>query len=312
MTYALVFPGQGSQYVGMGLALAKQFREAEAVFKEADEALGRSLSGLIANGPKEELTLTWNTQPAILTASIACYKALCTRTSLRPMAMAGHSLGEYSALVASGAMEFSDAVRAVERRGKFMQEAVPVGEGAMYAVLGLDTARVAEILKEFNAGGRAAELANDNCPGQIVISGHSDTLEKAAVALKEAGAKRAVKLEVSAPFHSSLMAPAAEKLAEVLAGIKFKTPICPVVANVDARENCDSARIPDLLRRQVASPVLWQGCVKTLSSMGAGLFVEVGPGKVLSGLIKRIEESAAVMNVEDEESLAKTSEAINS
>ncbi|TAL17230.1 [acyl-carrier-protein] S-malonyltransferase [bacterium] len=303
MTYALVFPGQGSQYAGMGLELAKQYREAQAVFKEADAALGRPLSSLIENGPREELALTWNTQPAILTASVAVFRALSSRVSLRPIAMAGHSLGEYSALVASGAMEFSDAVRIVEKRGQFMQEAVPVGEGAMYAVLGLDTARVEAICAEHSTGGKLAAVANDNCPGQVVISGHADTLLKVAEALKSAGAKRAVKLEVSAPFHCSLMNPAAEKLAGELAKVKFSTPIFPVVANADAKRNTDSARIPELLRKQVFSPVLWQGCVKALSEMGADTFIEVGPGKVLSGLIKRIEEKAAVLNVENAETL---------
>jgi [acyl-carrier-protein] S-malonyltransferase len=287
----------------MGLELAKQYREAQAVFKEADAALGRPLSSLIENGPREELALTWNTQPAILTASVAVFRALSSRAQLRPIAMAGHSLGEYSALVASGAMEFSDAVRIVEKRGQFMQEAVPVGEGAMYAVLGLDTAKVEEVCAEYSKGGKLAAVANDNCPGQVVISGHADVLLKVAEALKAAGAKRAVKLEVSAPFHCSLMNPAAERLAGELAKIRFSTPIFPVIANADARRNTDSARIPELLRRQVFSPVLWQGCVKALAEMGAETFIEVGPGKVLGGLIKRIEEKAQVLNVENAETL---------
>ncbi|PLX44413.1 MAG: [acyl-carrier-protein] S-malonyltransferase [Deltaproteobacteria bacterium] len=308
MKYALVFPGQGSQYVGMGLELAKEYGEARAVFAEADDALGRSITDLIKEGPQEELTLTWNTQPAILTASIAAYRALSPRVDLDVVGMAGHSLGEYSALVAAGAMEFADAVRTVEKRGRFMQEAVPVGEGAMYAILGLEIGKISELCNEASTQSSLVQIANDNCAGQTVISGHADAAARAAEAAKAAGAKRAVKLEVSAPFHSSLMAPAAQKLSEVLAGINFKTPTVPVAANVDGLMNSDPGKISGLLTDQVSGGVKWQDCVRALAGLGAMTFVEIGPGKVLSGMLRRIERDLIAANFEKPEDLVKLTE----
>jgi [acyl-carrier-protein] S-malonyltransferase len=299
MGCAFVFPGQGSQYVGMGRALARVSPAAARVFEEADAALGRGLGKLIEEGPEEELRLTWNTQPAILTASVACFRALREKSGVRPVAVGGHSLGEYSALVAAGAMDFADAVRAVEKRGRYMQEAVPVGLGAMYAVLGLDAGPLGEICGRASTSDEIVRVANDNCPGQIVISGHTTAVERAAKLALEAGAKRAVPLAVSAPFHCELMAPAAERLAGDLAGIVFRAPSAPVAANAEGKLNGDPARIPDLLRRQVCLPVLWQDCVKAMRAAGADIFVEIGPGKVLSGLVKRIDKGVATINIED-------------
>lgn len=303
MRYGFVFPGQGSQYVGMGLELAAAYPEASRIVRRADEVLARPLSALLKDGPEEELRLTWNTQPAILTVSIACLAALKARVDLSPMAVAGHSLGEYSALVAAGAMTFEDAVATVEKRGRYMQEAVPVGMGAMYAILGLETDKVAEICDKFSTGGKVVALANDNSPGQLVISGHADAAALAAEAAKAAGAKRAVPLPVSAPFHCPLMAPAAEKLAADLASVKFSAPSVPVVANVDAAPNTDPSRIAGLLATQVASQVRWTESVRALKTMGVDTLVEIGPGKVLCGLIKRIEADLNTANVENVASL---------
>lgn len=303
MRYGFVFPGQGSQYVGMGLELAAAYPEAASVIRRADEVLARPLSALLKDGPEEELRLTWNTQPAILTVSIACLAALKARVDLSPMAVAGHSLGEYSALVAAGAMTFEDAVATVEKRGRYMQEAVPVGMGAMYAILGLEADKVAEICDKFSTGGKVVALANDNSPGQLVISGHADAAALAAEAAKAAGAKRAVPLPVSAPFHCPLMAPAAEKLAADLASVKFSAPSVPVVANVDAAPNTDPSRIAGLLATQVASQVRWTESVRALKTMGVDTLVEIGPGKVLCGLIKRIEADLNTANVENVTSL---------
>lgn len=303
MKYGFVFPGQGSQYVGMGLELAAAFPEAAAVFKRADEVLGRSLSGLIKDGPEEELRLTWNTQPAILTTSIACLAALRARTPVAPIAFAGHSLGEYSALVAAGAMTFEDAVATVEKRGRYMQEAVPVGMGAMYAILGLETEKVEALCAEYSTGAEVVALANDNSPGQLVISGHADAAAKVAEAAKAAGAKRAVPLAVSAPFHCALMDPAAKRLAGDLAKLVFSAPLAPVVANVDAKPNSDASRIAGLLAEQVSSRVRWTESVRALKCLGAETLVEIGPGKVLCGLIKRIESDLTAANVENAASL---------
>jgi [acyl-carrier-protein] S-malonyltransferase len=283
----------------MGRALAAVSPEAEAVFRQADEALGRPLSKLIAEGPSEELTFTWNTQPAILTVSVACLAALRARVNLAPVAVAGHSLGEYTALVAAGAMDFADAVRIVEKRGRFMQEAVPLGVGTMYAVLGLDVGVLESICREVSKPGNLVAVANDNCPGQTVISGHVAAVAEAAEKAKSAGAKRAVELQVSAPFHCALMEPAAERLSKELEGVTFAAPSVPVVANVDGEPNMNPSRIALLLRRQVSSPVLWQACVRKLAGLDAKTVVEIGPGKVLSGLAKRIDSTLGVVNVED-------------
>lgn len=300
MNVALIFPGQGSQYVGMGRALAEAYPVARQTLAEADDALARPLSRLIFEGPEDELRLTWNTQPALLAVSVACLRALGHAGGVHPVAAAGHSLGEYTALVAAGALDFADAVRVVEQRGRFMQRAVPVGTGTMAAVLGLDLDAVEAICAEVSAPGAVVEVANDNSPGQVVISGHTGAVEEAGRRCREAGAKRAVPLAVSAPFHCSLMVPAGEALAEVLAGVAFAAPTLPVVANVDGRPYGEAAGIAERLVRQVSRPVRWQDCARALAATpGVEGFVEVGPGKVLSGLIKRIVPGARLTNVED-------------
>lgn len=303
MSVAFVFPGQGSQYVGMGRALAEAFPVARETLAEADEALGRSLTGLLFEGPEEELRLTWNTQPAILATSVACLRVLEQETGLRAAASAGHSLGEYSALVAAGALGYADALRVVERRGRFMQEAVPVGTGAMAAVLGLEAEQVRDLCAQVSRAGSVVEMANDNSPGQAVISGHVAAVEEASRKAKEAGAKRTVPLPVSAPFHCSLMAPAGARLAGVLAEVEVAAPRYPVVANVDAQPHGGAAQVRERLVQQVSRPVRWQDCVRALGTAGATVVVEVGPGKVLAGLIRRILPDAAVGGVEDPKTL---------
>jgi [acyl-carrier-protein] S-malonyltransferase len=298
-----MFPGQGSQYIGMGRALAEAYPVARHTLAEADEALGRALTRLIFEGPEEELRVTQNTQPAILAVSVACLRAMTEATNIEAAAAAGHSLGEYSALVAAGALDFADALRVVDQRGRFMQEAVPLGTGSMAAVLGLDLERVAEICAECAEGGEVLQVANDNCPGQVVMSGHTAAVERAGQKAKQAGAKRARLLPVSAPFHCSLMTPAGERLAGVLARIAFAEPRIPVVANVDAQPYQEAADLPNRLVRQVSQLVRWQDCVLTLSGMGIERFVEVGPGKVLLGLVRRIVSGASLGNVEDPASL---------
>ncbi len=299
MNVAFVFPGQGSQYVGMGRALADGCAVAREALAEADDALGRPLSRLMFEGPEQDLRITWNTQPAILAASVACLRALRERLGRPPVAAAGHSLGEYSALVAAGVLDFADAVRVVDRRGRFMQEAVPLGTGTMAAVLGLGAEEVAALCAEVSREGAVVEVANDNSPGQLVISGHNAAVEEAGQRIKAAGAKRVVPLPVSAPFHCSLMVSAGERLGAVLAEVPFADPGLTVVANVDARTYEKGAEVPERLVRQVSQPVRWQDCVRALAAAGVGLFVEVGPGKVLSGLIRRIVPDAEVANVED-------------
>lgn len=299
MKVAFVFPGQGSQHVGMGRALAEGYAVARHTLAEADDVLGRPLSRLISEGPEEELRITWNTQPAILAVSVACLRVLEETLGRAHDAAAGHSLGEYSALVSAGALGFSDAVKIVEQRGRFMQEAVPLGTGAMAAVLGLDADVVATVCAEVASEGSVVEVANDNSPGQLVISGHTAAVEEAGSRLKGAGAKRVVPLPVSAPFHCSLMVPAGERLQGLLSEVPFDDPTLPVVANVDAQIYGRGAEVPPRLVEQVSRPVRWQDCVRTLTAEGVELFVEVGPGKVLSGLVRRIAPDAAVANVED-------------
>ncbi|AAR34976.1 ACP S-malonyltransferase [Geobacter sulfurreducens] len=295
---AFIFPGQGSQYAGMGKDLADTFPVARQVFEEADDALGSSLSRLCFEGPEEQLKLTANTQPAILTTSVAAFRVLQAETGLTADFLAGHSLGEYSALVAAGALGFADAVRTVRARGTFMQEAVPVGEGAMAAMLGIEPAVLAEICAEA-AQGEVVSPANFNSPGQIVIAGNTGAVNRAIEIAKAKGFRKAMLLPVSAPFHSSLMVPAGERLAEVLAAVAVGDLVAPVVTNVEATPNSDKGRVKELLVRQVSAPVLWDASVREMVSLGVTRFVEIGPGKVLSGLVKRIEKEAGTANVED-------------
>jgi [acyl-carrier-protein] S-malonyltransferase len=298
---AFIFPGQGAQYPGMGKALADRFPAAADTFREADAALGFPLSTLCFEGPAGDLQLTANTQPAILTASVAAYR-LVEAEGIVPDFVAGHSLGEYSALVAAGAIRFSDAVVTVRRRGEYMQEAVPVGVGAMAAVLGLDAGKVAEVCDSVRDG-QVVGPANFNSPAQTVIAGHREAVERAVPALKEAGAKRAIMLDVSAPFHSGLMKPAEERLAADLDALDFFDLGVPIVTNVDASAVTSGSDARDALRRQPSRPVRWSETVRFLLDSGVGTFVELGPGKVLLGLVRSIEKSATMLNVEDEASL---------
>ena len=285
----------------MGEAWADSFKESRAVFDEADEALGFALSRLCWEGPEDELQLTANTQPAILATSVAIGRVLQGR-GLRPSMVAGHSLGEYSAHVMVGTLEFADALRLVRRRGEFMQEAVPVGEGAMAAVLGLDPEKVAEVVAEA-AEGEVCTIANLNAPGQIVIAGHRTAVERAVGVGKTYGARRTMLLPVSAPFHSPLMAPAREALTPLLEAASFADPTVPVVTNVDASPVSGGPDARDALIRQVDGPVRWIECVERMAADGADTFVEVGPGAVLSGLIRRISPDSKVLNVAAPESL---------
>jgi [acyl-carrier-protein] S-malonyltransferase len=301
---AFIFPGQGSQRAGMGKELAEQFPAARAVFDQADQALGFPLSTLCFEGPEEELKLTANTQPAILTTSVAAYRVL-EEQGIAPDYVAGHSLGEYSALVASGCLSLPEAVVTVRNRGTYMQEAVPAGQGAMAALLGLSLSRVQQVCEQA-AQGQVVVPANLNSPGQIVISGHKEAVERAAAAAKDAGAKRAVLLPVSAPFHSSLLQPAAARLESDFQRIRFGGLSVPLVTNVDAEviETPQAAR--DALLRQVPAPVRWEESMRKLIELGCDCFIEVGPGKVLAGLLRQIDRSVRALSVEDPASLEKT------
>ncbi len=294
---AFIFPGQGSQKVGMGKALADAFPEFRRTMEEADEALGEKLSALCFEGPDDRLMLTENTQPAILAVSVATYRTLASR-GITPAWVAGHSLGEYSAHVAAGTFSFADALRTVRRRGQFMQEAVPVGQGAMAALLGLDRAKVAQACEEA-AQGEVVSPANLNAPGQIVIAGSTAAVARAIERAKALGARRAIVLPVSAPFHCALMKPAEERLAPVLRALTVADPRVPVVANVDAEPKRDAASAIDALIRQVSSPVRWEDICQRLASEGVSKYVEVGPGAVLCGLGKKIVREAVFLNVED-------------
>lgn len=299
---AFIFPGQGSQSAGMGKDLANNFAAARAVFEEADDAIGFHLSRLCFEGPEEDLKLTANTQPAILTTSIAALRVFEAEAGLKPLLVAGHSLGEYSALVAAGAMSFADAVRTVRARGTFMQEAVPVGVGAMAAILGVEPDVLSAICEEA-AQGEVVSPANFNSPGQIVIAGHAGAVNRAIEIAKAKGYRKAMLLPVSAPFHCSLMKPAGERLAASLEGIQTAPLTVPVVSNVEALANSDHQRVKELLVRQVSAPVRWEESVTHMVTQGATRFIEIGPGKILSGLVKRIDKSCDTRNVEDSASL---------
>lgn len=298
-----IFPGQGSQAVGMGKALAEAFDVCRDTFAEADAALGEPLSRLIFEGPENELRLTENTQPAILTVSVAACRLLASR-GFEPAFVAGHSLGEYSAHVCAGTFDFADAVQIVRRRGRFMQEAVPIGRGAMAAVMGLDPALVAQACEEA-AQGEVVSPANMNMPGQVVIAGTTEAVTRAGERAKALGARRVVPLPVSAPFHCALMKPAEERLAPELRGLAARDPRVPVVANVDAEPKRDAASSIEALVRQVSSPVRWEDVMRRLASEGVRKYVEVGPGTVLCGLGRNIDRDAVFANLEDPAGLEK-------
>ncbi|HEY8227963.1 MAG TPA: ACP S-malonyltransferase [Pyrinomonadaceae bacterium] len=302
-----MFPGQGSQYPGMGKDLAENFPASRQVFEEVDEALGFSLSRLCFEGPAEDLQLTENTQPAILSVSIAAFRALVTNGFPPPAFVAGHSLGEYSALVAAGALSLSDAVRTVRARGHYMQEAVPVGVGAMAAVLGLELDAIQKVCESVR-GNEVCSPANINAPNQVVIAGHATAIDRAVDALKQAGAKRVVKLNVSAPFHCQLMKPAQDRLAGDLERLSFADVSIPVITNVDAAIAQKGVELRDALVRQVSSPVRWLESMRLLIDQGVDTLVEVGPGKVLTGLMRQISRDVNFLNVEDAASLHSTME----
>ncbi|MBH2545193.1 ACP S-malonyltransferase [Serratia marcescens] len=301
--FAFVFPGQGSQTVGMLAELAAQFPIVEETFGEASSALGYDLWQLVQQGPAEELNKTWQTQPALLAASVAIFRVWQQQGGKAPALMAGHSLGEYSALVCAGVLDFKAAIRLVELRGKLMQEAVPEGTGAMYAIIGLDNDAIAKACEE-SAQGQVVSPVNFNSPGQVVIAGNKEAVERAGAACKAAGAKRALPLPVSVPSHCALMKPAADKLAVALQDITFNAPQMPVVNNVDVRTENDPEAIRSALVRQLYSPVRWTESVEFIAAQGVTSLLEVGPGKVLTGLTKRIVDTLTAAAVNDTASLS--------
>jgi [acyl-carrier-protein] S-malonyltransferase len=306
---AFLFPGQGSQTVGMGKSISDSYVESKNIFEKADQTLHTPLSKLIFEGPQEELTLTTNAQPSLMTTSIAILESL-KQYHITPDFVAGHSLGEYTALVAAGAFSFEEGVYAVRKRGEFMEEAVPSGEGTMAAVLGMDRNSLTAVTEEVTNEGNPVQLANLNCPGQIVISGSRKGVELASIKAKEAGAKRVLPLDVSGPFHSSLMKPAAQKLADVLDKMTINDAGIPVIANVSADGMTDSEEIKQKLIEQLYSPVLWEDSVNKMIELGVDTFIEIGPGKVLSGLVKKINRSVKTFSISDQESLLATVEAL--
>ncbi|EFE22533.1 [acyl-carrier-protein] S-malonyltransferase [Edwardsiella tarda ATCC 23685] len=299
----MVFPGQGSQSVGMLADLAAHYPLVEQTFAEASEALGYDLWSLVQQGPAEALNKTWQTQPALLTASVAIYRVWQQNHGKQPAMMAGHSLGEYSALVCAGVIDFKQAVRLVELRGQLMQQAVPEGTGAMYAIIGLDNDAIAQACADA-AQGQVVAPVNFNSPGQVVIAGNKEAVERAGAACKAAGAKRALPLPVSVPSHCALMKPAADQLAEALKAISFNAPLCPVINNVDVQAVSDADAIRDALVRQLYNPVRWTESVQQMSAEGVTQLLEIGPGKVLTGLTKRIVDTMTAAAVNDCASLS--------
>jgi [acyl-carrier-protein] S-malonyltransferase len=306
---AYIFPGQGSQYAGMGKDLAESFPAAREVFEEVDEALGFSLSRLCFEGPSEDLQLTENTQPAILAVSVAAYRAMIANEFPVPAFVAGHSLGEYSALVAGGALRLAEAVQTVRARGRYMQEAVPVGAGAMAAILGGELSAIERVCAEASEN-QVCAIANINSQNQVVIAGNAEAVDRAMLLMKDAGAKRVIKLNVSAPFHCVLMKPAQERLAFELERLVFTKLRIPLVTNVDAKVETDPANLRDALFRQAVAPVGWLESMELLIKQGVEKFVEVGPGKVLSGLTRQISRNVSCVNVEDAASLQATRAAL--
>ncbi|PHR48427.1 ACP S-malonyltransferase [Cycloclasticus sp.] len=306
---AIVFPGQGSQAVGMLGDLSAHYNQIKETFDEASQALGRDLWVLAQNGPVEELNQTQNTQPLILTASVAMWRVLQSTAEVAPSFMAGHSLGEYTALVCAGSLDFVDAVKLVEQRAMFMQQAVPEGEGAMAAILGLEVADLVNICNQA-AEGETVSAVNFNAPGQVVIAGNTNAVNRAIELAKEQGAKRALPLPVSVPSHCALMAPAAEKLMAVMGGVRFSIPTISVIHNTDVAQHNDASDIKQALMKQLHTPVRWVETVEMLTDAGIDTIIECGPGKVLSGLNKRINKSLALYSLGDERSFNKTIEAL--
>jgi len=301
---AFIFPGQGSQRVGMLAAAYEKFSSARDTFAEASQVLGYDVWSLVTNGPQDALNLTATTQPVLLTCSVALWRAWLQTTEIRPSIMAGHSLGEFSALVCASALDFSDAVNLVRQRGEFMQTAVPVDQGAMAAIIGLDDSEIVRICENMSKSPEwLVSAVNFNSPGQVVIAGHKGAVNEAISALTAAGAKKAMPLPVSAPFHTALMKPAGEKLADALANIKISSPIVPVVHNVHAKPEIDPETIRELLVQQIYSPVRWTDCIETITESGAQHFIECGPGKVLCGLNRRINKSLQNYSLEDPDDL---------
>lgn len=306
-TCAFVFPGQGSQKVGMLAEAYARFDAVRDTFAEAAQVMHYDMWDLIQNGDQSALNLTETTQPVLLTSSVALWRAWQSQGGTAPVVMAGHSLGEFSALVCAGALNFADAVQLVRQRGAFMQSAVPVGEGAMAAIIGVDDDVIVGVCDDVSAGSSGVVSAvNFNSPGQVVIAGHTAAVDAAITALKEAGAKRAMPLPVSAPFHTELMKPAGEKLAEAMADVKIEAPSVPVIHNVHAQSENDPEKIRALLVEQIFSPVQWTRCVQAIAGAGAGSVIECGPGKVLSGLNRRIDKSLQSYSLEDPDSLMET------
>jgi len=301
---AFVFPGQGSQKIGMLSALAEQHPVVQTTFAESSEALGYDAWDMVQNGQQEDINLTERTQPLLLTSSIAIWRIWSQEAGAMPAMMAGHSLGEWSALVASGAVAFADAVKLVRMRGAFMQEAVPLGQGAMAAIIGVDDETIRRVCAEA-AGDEVVSAVNYNSPGQVVIAGDAGAVDRAIEGLKAAGAKRAMPLPVSAPFHTSLMKPAADRLAEHIEATSFQSPAVPVVHNVNGQTQSDAAAIKKLMIEQIYHPVLWVDCMQSLVNGGVNTVVECGPGKVLAGLAKRIDKSLTAFTTDEPESLTK-------